>query len=391
MLTVAIVSGEAETNAMLTRALQQTGFVSAVREWAVAISGRFISGDDLPDLVILDISRETAPLLEFAAHLRRLRPSIHIIACSHQQEPNPSLLLQVIRSGMQEFLALPPDVAQLRDVVARFAHEKEAAGAPAIQRLIVVAGTKGGVGTTTVAVNLGVQLAEASRKRVALLDLARPLGHASLLLNVKARFSIRDAVENLERLDAHFMTGLMVAHKSGLELLAGTSHPEEWQQLSVGALTQVINVAKSGCEHVVIDMGAQSLPEWGAMLHHARTILLVAESNVPALWSLERQFAALSAMGIERQRLRIVINRWRRDDEDALKSVERSLKHPIFLRLPNDFRQASNAVNLGVPLAGNNGSPLGSKVRELACQLTGLPLAAPERHSSLSNLFSSSR
>ena len=74
-------------------------------------------------------------------------------------------------------------------------------------------GSKGGVGTTTVAVNLGVQLSTHAQKRTVLLDFARPLGNAHLLLDLHPRFGIRDAIENLDRLDSHFFGGLLTQHK----------------------------------------------------------------------------------------------------------------------------------------------------------------------------------
>ncbi|MFY9585691.1 MAG: hypothetical protein WAR21_14480 [Candidatus Acidiferrales bacterium] len=354
----------------------------------MSILSQLVSGESLPDLVFLDISSETATLFAFAAHLRRLRPTIRIIACSPQQQPDPGLLLQAMRSGVQEFLPLPIDAAAVRDTLARFAQERDPAGVRTAEKLIVVMGAKGGVGTTTVAVNLGVQLAQLSKKRVALLDLGRPLGHASLLLDLQPRFSIRNAVESLDRLDGHLFGGLLTHHKSGLELLGGTSHPEEWQRISASALVRVANVAKSTCDHVVIDAGTESLAEWAAMLRQVRGILLVAEANVPSLWALERQFTATVALGIEPERIRIVINRWQRNDDEALKSVEKNIKRPIFMRLPNNFRHASQSVNLGVPFSGNHNNPLGAKFRQLASQLTGIAPGPPDKRTPLANLFS---
>ena len=387
MLTAAVVSSNAATSASMLKGLQQTGLVYSVREWNPSMQSHLVSADSLPDLVLLDLSREAEACFPFAAHLRRLRPTIRIIACSTQQQPEPNLLLQAMRSGVQEFLVLPIDGATLREMLARFVQEKEATGTRAPEKLIVVLGAKGGVGTTTVAVNLSVQLAQVSKKRVALLDLANPLGHVSLMLDLQPRFSVRDAIENLDRLDGHFFGGLLTRHKSGLEVLAGTSHPEEWQRISILALTRVVNVARSACDHVVLDLGAHYSSEWVSVLRTARATLLIAEANVPCLWALERQFSAAAAQGIDPERIRIVINRWRRDDDDALKSVEKNTKRPIFMRLPNDFRQVSEAMNMGVPLSGNHNNPLVAKFRQLATQLTGITPPPKEKRGGLGNLF----
>ena len=119
----------------------------------------------------------------------------------------------------------------------------------AAERLIVVMGSKGGVGATTVAVNLGVQLCTHAQKRVVLLDLARPLGNAHLLLDLHPRFGIRDAIDNLDRLDSHFFAGLLERHKSKLEILGGAMQPEEWQTIPTAPLERVVNVAQAGIRH----------------------------------------------------------------------------------------------------------------------------------------------
>jgi pilus assembly protein CpaE len=125
------------------------------------------------------------------------------------------------------------------------------------------------------------------------------------------------------------------------------------------------------------------------MLLQARTVILVAEVDVPGLWNLERQVSMLTSSGLDSERLRIFVNRWHRRDEEALKAFEKKVGRPIFARLPNDFRQVSEAVDLGVPLSRNHNDPLTTKFRQLASQLAGLapaPLRAVKASGFL-NLF----
>ena len=243
-------------------------------------------------------------------------------------------------------------------------------------RLIVVMGAKGGVGTTTVAVNLAVQLAHKLKKRTALIDFGRPLGQTHLMLNLTPRFNVRDAVENLNRLDSHFFAGLLTEHRSGLQLLGGVTQPEEWDRIGLAATGRVINVAQSIFDAVVVDYGTQFSTEWAPVLRMARSIVIVAETNVPALWALERHLLALLGMGIDANRLQIVVNRWRRADQEALKTVEKNIKHPIFSVIPNDYKQVSDAINMGTPLMGNHNNPLVSKFAQIAAQLTGAEVSA---------------
>ncbi len=390
MLTAAIVSGKTEDPGPLQASLQQTGLVSSVQQWTPSPELYPSPGESVPDLVILNLSHDAQSCFALAARLRRLRPDVHLIACSRLEKPNAEVLLPAMRCGVEDFLPLSIEPAKLKETLARFIPESGSAAPEGEQKLIAVMGAKGGVGATTVAVNLGVQLAQLTHQRVALLDFARPLGHVSLLLDLRPRFSVRDSVENLERLDAHFFSGLLTRHESGLWVLTGTSDSDEWQYVPMPALTRVVNVARSASNFVVIDLGSMCWSEWSSILHLASTVVLVAEADVPALWAVERHVLKVASLGVDRERVGIVINRWHRRDQEIVRDFEMRIKRSILAHLPNDFRQVSEAINSGVPLCRNHGDPLGAKFRELACRLTGITPPAEEKSGILSKLFPSS-
>ncbi len=376
MLTAAVVAADAKSTSYLRACIEQTGLTDSVMEWAPSIEQHPQPGESVPDIVLLDLAGGTDVSLDFAVHLRRLRPTVCIIACSPLKQPDPDLLMQAMRSGVREFLAHPVDPISLEGALKRIADEQGPGEKSLDRKLIVVMGAKGGVGSTTVAVNLGAQLARTTQKRVILIDLARPMGHVSLLLDLRSRFSFRDATGNLERLDSHFFNALLTAHeKSGLEVLAGATDPDEWEDVMPSALVRVVNVAQSCCDHLVMDMGSNYNVHSRSLLRLARMIMLVAEADVPALWTLEKHLHKLASWGIEPELCRVIINRYHRSDEDAIKAFEKRTKQTVFARLPNDFRQVSEAINLGTPLSRNHNNPLVSNFQQLATRLAGA--AAP--------------
>ena len=117
---------------------------------------------------------------------------------------------------------------------------------------IIGTGSKGGVGTTTVALNLAVQLAMQTRKRAGLLDLARPFGQISLMLDLEPRFTILDALERIERLDEALLASMAMRHKTGVEILAGPLHApmkaEQRQSVTFAALTKLVEIASRAFE-----------------------------------------------------------------------------------------------------------------------------------------------
>jgi len=392
MWSAAIAGADASKAAQLRACLQQTGLIGSVTEWDFRSSAdreweRRVSATDV---VLLTLNGNPGLELGFAADLRRSNPNVRIIACTIGKPPDSELLLHAMRSGVQEVLPSPLNATLLQEALTRFHQADAAAATESAQKMILVMGSKGGVGTSTIAINLAVQLVQITQKRVALLDFARPIGHAALMLDLQARFTLRDATESLDRLDSHFLGGLLTRHKTGVEVLAGLTQPEEWHQVSALALPGVVNVAQSSFDYVVMDYGSVYSLEFlsAVILRMARTILLVAESNVPSLWTLERHIAGLTAVGLDSSQVRVVINRWMREDEDALKSLEKKLKRPVFARLPNDFRQVSEAVNQGTPLNRNHSNPLVSQLRKLATQLGAVSAGAPPKKESFGGFFS---
>jgi pilus assembly protein CpaE len=392
MLTVAIASGDKSSSHQLLASLEQTGLVGSVKQWAVPMEKLPDLGETMPDIVIFDLGKDPEPYLVLAAHLRRLRAEMRLIACSGAVPPNQQLLLDAMRSGIQDFIHKPVTLEVLGEMLTRVNQEKQPDDRKSTEKLIVLMGSKGGVGTTTVAVNLGVQLATYAHKRTVLLDFARPLGNVHLLLDMHPRFGVRDAVDSLDRLDTHFFSGLLTQHKTKLEILGGALVPEEWQSIPVAPLERVVNVAQASFEIVLADLGSQFSSEWSPVLNRARMILMVAEANVPSLWTLERRLVALTGLGVESERIRIIINRWHKVDEEVLKTIEKNLKRTVYACLPNDFEKANTSVNLGTPLMENHNNNLSNRYRQLAAQLAGTTNAPlPKRVGVLGNLFSTKR
>ncbi len=385
MLTAAVVSPDVNSSAQLQARLQQTGLVSAVEQWDLDREPFADGQKAVPDLVLLDLPRDADRFWNLAAALRRQRPNVRLLACTSTQQDS-QLLLRAMRAGVQDVLPKPIDLNSLTEVLSRLSEELQASTSKPPGEVTVVMGSKGGVGATTIAVNLAVQMARSSKNSVALLDLAAPLGAVQLLLDLKPSFGIRDAVENLERLDSHFFNGLLTHHGSCLQVLTGATQLEQWQSMPVHSLTRVVNVARTSHANVVIDYGAQFSGEWAPVLRQS-LIMLITEANVPSLWALERRLFALAGFGINSDQIRIVVNRWHRADEATLRSVEKNIKRPISAYIPNDFTRVSEAVNIGVPVSGNHNNLVAAKFKQLAAETLGLELETGSKNNGFTSLF----
>ena len=367
--------------------LEATGTVKEVLEWAWLNGMKLRDAQDVPDVVFLDLSAGMGSEFLFAQELIKLNPAAHIIACSAKNETNAEFLLQAMRSGIREFLQKPYSRIEVAQLMHRLSQENEVRPTKKVTggKLICVLGTKGGVGTSTVAVNLAVQLAQIRTKRTLLVDFSRPMGDVTSLLDLKPSFQIRDAVENVKRMDGALLGGLLTPHKSGLQVLAGATRLDDLQDASPAAMEKVLEVARQDFDFVVVDFGSYYSPEWRDLLH-ASQILLISEADLPGLAKLHKHLGALANLRVPPERVHLVINRWHRQDEEALAKVENEMKTPVFARLPNNFKQVTEATVRGVPV-GKNGDPLTAGFETMAARLAGTVEKANGRKKSLLGQF----
>src|SRR5262245_27735520 len=209
-----------------------------------------------PDVIIVDLRGEVAPGLTNVERYRHSAPNAGVFAVA--TAPDPELILQAMRAGANEFFIWPPAEDTFHGAVRRTATRRDAVqGTRPPATTFVFFGAKGGTGTTTMAVNCGVEVARLSKRSTVIVDLKPGLGECALFLGVKPRYSVIDAVDNLHRLDREFMKELVVKHKSGLDLLAGSDQFDRPGHADGPAIEELCRLLAREYEYVVLDAGSQ--------------------------------------------------------------------------------------------------------------------------------------
>ena len=316
-------------------------------------------GSRKADLFIVDARHDAPAAMTRVESLRAASATSAIFVVA--KEPNPDVIVQSMRAGANEFFTFPPPEETFFEAVRRSAARRSAAGQVQAATTLVFFGAKGGAGTTTVAVNCAVELARLSGQRTIIVDLKPGLGEVGLFLGVRSRYTLVDALDNMNRLDAEFLRELAAKHKSGLEILAGSDNFDRPNSADGPAIEEILRHLREEYEYVVIDAGSQINTGVTASLFVADTIGLVANPDVPSIRNAQRLLDRVRQMGASPDRVRLLLNRTAEPFPIPPAQIEAAVGHPIDHMFPSDYKTVSGALNSGVPLALTGSTPLAAQ------------------------------
>src|SRR5205809_4628260 len=348
-------------------------------------------GMTAPDLIVVDIRGDVSASLASIERLRAAAPGAGIFVIALMADPN--LILESMRAGANEFFTWPPPEDQFQSAIRRTASRRETSqGSRQTSNTLVFFGAKGGAGTTTVAVNCGVEVARLSKRSTVIVDLKPGLGEVALFLGVRPRYSLLDAIDNLHRLDREFLKELVVKHQSGLELLAGSDQFDRPGAADGAAIEELFRLLARQYEYILIDAGSQVNSCAVAALYTADQLFLVANPDVPSVRNAQRLLERVRQLGACGERVRVLLNRAAEPYPIPPKQIEGALGHPIHHTFPSDYKTVSTALNSGVPLtlAGNSeiASQFDAFTRRLLDPATELPQASNAKASRLQRIAS---
>ncbi|HXD20811.1 MAG TPA: AAA family ATPase [Vicinamibacterales bacterium] len=345
------------------------------------IDERLARGTSAPDVAIVDGRRDAAEAMRAIERLRAANAGAAIFMVA--AEASPDLILQSMRAGANEFFAWPPQASAFHEALSRTAARVQSTSSTRAQAYVLMfLGAKGGVGTTTLAVNTAVDLARLSGRSTVIVDLKPGIGEVGLFLGVRSRYTLLDALDNLQRLDTEFLRELVGKHKSGVDILGGSDQFDRPGPSDGPGVEEVIRMLSSQYDFVIIDAGTQLTAANTAPLYAADTICLVANPDVASVRNTQRVLERIRQLGPSADRIRLLLNRAAEPYPIPPAQIEAALGHPIHQRFPSDYRTVAMALNSGVPLTLAGNSDLATQFERLTrAFLPGAtePEAAPAR------------
>ena len=324
----------------------------------------------VPQVVVLDVRGQDHLPAAFAS-VRRHHPDMGAVLVMASLDPR--LMLEGMRAGVNECVAEPVTPKDLEDAVRRVL--TSAAPEPAGQVFAFV-GAKGGVGTSTLAVNTAASLSRVAPSGVLLIDLHVGHGDDAVFLGVEPRFSVIDALENVHRADESFFAGVVEKTPAGVHLLGSPAHPR------LGAIDPrraraLLQAAAQMYRFTVLDVARSDMALLDC-LDAATTIVVVTSQEIAALRNAARMADTLRQR-YGAGRVKVVINRFHDDAVIAQHDVERAIGGNVKHLIPSDYKVAVEALNAGRPIVMDKDSKLARAFISFARDLAGIMKERAER------------
>ena len=330
-----------------------------------------------PDIAVIALDTDSERALLLVQELQQTASNCRVLVVSGSTDGQ--LILRAMRAGAKEFLSLPlypEDLAQAMDRIGETAAapgESSAVGC----NVIAVAGATGGVGTTSVAVNLGCALAADENNSVVLVDLDLCLGDADVCLDTIPDYTLVDVAQNATRMDFTLLKRSLTKHSSGLFLLPRPVQLDDVDEIRPDDVHKIIGLLKATFSHVILDLSKS----YGAIdrvgLAVADHVLLVTQLDLPCLRNVVRLMMSFNDMDDLSSKIKIIVNRVGKDDQQiSFKKAQETIGREIFWQLPNDYRVMVEVRNNGIPLVEQAPrAPITQSIQQLANALSGVESA----------------
>jgi pilus assembly protein CpaE len=307
------------------------------------------------DILILEIRDNSDKEFQLIQDVQISGMATEVFLTSFRLEPD--LLIQALRVGAKEFFSQPIQGEEVKAALLKFKERKERNEIPERKKkkgkILDVMGSKGGIGTTTVAVNLATSLSQSEASpSVALIDMNLLFGEIPIFLNIESAFNWGEVAKDVSRLDATYLMSILSKHSSNVYILPS---PTALDGVNVGTpeiIEKILYEMQEVFDFIVVD-GGQSMDDTSLkILEISDMVLLVAILSLPCLTNMKRLLWIFQKLGHPSpENIRILINRYHKNSEISPKEAQKSINKEIFWFVPNDYLTTMSAINRGKTLS----------------------------------------
>jgi pilus assembly protein CpaE len=367
---ILIVDDDQNVQRLLQYTLKQEGYEVVVA--ADGAEGFRLWGAEAPDLILLDVMLPKLDGYQVATKIRAEEgTSAHVPIIMLTAEREVEQKVRGLKAGADDYLIKPFHPAELlariKSLLARFAPRDTMLSRPPLGRVLAFYGAKGGVGTTTIAINAAIALHRELGRKVCLVDANLQFGDHRVFLDLGLdRKSIVDAV-TASSLDADIVKSVLVKHDSGIDLLLAPPSPETAELVRPEHLPMIIEHLQATHDYIVVDIDKRLDDVNLGVFESAETIFVVMTADLSCLKNVRLILETVDHLGYPKSKVQLVLNRSNAFTGINVKNAEGALRRTIDYQVVNEYRGAISALNSGAPFMFMKAdSALGSSLLQFA-------------------------
>lgn len=364
LLHVCLYNLDRESSEELTRHIKGLNFVRFVAEVSAPDALAKLLQDSQVNLVFFHLDPDSKAVVEVIEEVSSRYQDLALVGISHKVEPAD--ILAPMRAGCDQFVCEPIDPDDLATAVSRVASRRLLSTTKS--RCICVVGASGGVGGTSIACNLALEIAQLSQRDCALIDLDLQMGNVAINFDCEPKYTIYDLASSGTELDKAILSSTMTQLPEGVSLLMRPEKLEQCESVTPEVVERLLEILSDSFEHVVLDVPGHFEPQTLPAFTRADLILVVCQMLVPSIRNAKRFCAGLTHLGIPSDRIQVVVNRADgRSGRLTEKDVQETVKKPVFATVPNDFQFVARSIDVGKPIASlDQNNAVRAAIRKIA-------------------------
>lgn len=321
-------------------------------------------------LLIVDLSTNKIKNLDFILQVTKECKNCKVLALS--DNPSVELIIEVMRAGAKEFVPVPIIKNEFFETIKKLVTEMNEPVKKNKCKIISVFSNKGGIGKTSLATNLALELAKITKENIALIDLNFQMGDITTFLDLKPSFNISYMLENLDKINETFLLSTLERYKStSLYVLADPPYFKQADNIQPRQITRLFDTLKETFSYIIVDAEASFDGKNIAALDNSDLIMLVTVANLPALRNTQRCLELFEKLGYDKEKIKIVVNRYMENDEIKEVDIEKVLSKDIYWKIPNNYFAIMSAINKGIPVSDvNDTTNVSQSYKKLAQQIS---------------------
>lgn len=346
-INVIVIDREENTRNIIKNYLSEVSDIAMVAEFLDIDNGYEYVLGETRCIVLIDISDNFEKALKTIENIKEQKKEIAVVALSNRL--TTEIMVRALRAGAKDVVTKPITKTSFVDVLNKIKKEILMPKKPESCKVISTFSNKGGIGKTSIAVNMAVELAKLTNEKVALIDLNLQLGDVATFLDMTPMFAMDYIVSNIKNLDDEELLKTLSRYKNtSLYVVADPLNPDKSKDITAEQIQELLEALKKSFAYIVIDVGTNIDSKTITALNMSDVILLVSIVNLPAIRSTQRCLDLFEKLGYSKDKIKLVLNRYMENEEIKTVDIEDTVKHKVYWKIPNNYLTMMSAINKGV-------------------------------------------